>query len=115
MNENYFVLEYDGNCIDDIVIIDNDTGSIKFKETMSMSYEEIKSYERLDEFLDCLMDANEAYFGTDEKHVILNLVNHEDTLIWGILCGVDPDDKELIRYCFIDWGKDGKTYKYEKN
>ena len=115
MNENYFVLEYDGGCIEDIVLIDSVTKNIKFEEIMSMSYEEIKSYEKIDELLGCLMEANEAYFGTDERQVILNLVNHEDTLIWGILCGLDPDDKELVRYCFIDWGKDGKIYKYKKD
>lgn len=114
MNNNYFVIEQNNNYVDGAILIDND-GNILHEEVMSMSYDEIKNYDKFDDFLDCIIDASESHFGTNNEHTILNLVDSENTLIWGILFGIDPDDPESIRYCFVDWGKDGQIYKYQKN
>lgn len=111
--ENYFVIEQNDNYLEGVVLLDKDE-NILHEEIMHMSYEEIKKYDKLEDFLWEAYFASESYFGTKGEATIINLVNSKDTLVWGILFGPDPDDEEALRYCFIDWGEDGKVYKYQK-
>lgn len=113
MNESYFVIEQNDKYLEDVVLLDADQ-NILHEEIMNMSYEEMKEYDRLEDFLWEAYWASEDYFDTKGEATIISLVDSYDTLVWGILFGPDPDDEELLRYCFIDCGKDGKIYKYQK-
>lgn len=114
MSTNYFAIEREGKCADHIVITDED-GNIAFGDLMDMSYEEMKSYNNIDEFVVGVMDAANAHFGsgTDEQ-TLVTLVNANDLFIWSVLVGPGNNAEEL-RYAFVDWLKDGKNYRYEKD
>ena len=111
--KNYFVIEQNDKHVDGVVLLDAE-GEILYEDLMHMSYEEMKTYNKLEDFLFASQEASDSYFNTDGENTIVNLVNEEDTLVWGILFGPDPDNEEYLRYCFIDWGIDGKIYKYKK-
>ena len=104
---NYFVIEQDNYYVDNVVLLYTE-GNVLYEELMDMSYEEMKAYDRLEDFL---FSAHEVL---NEKDTLISLVNEEDTLVWGILFGSDSENKEYLRYVFIDWGIDGKVYKYQK-
>jgi hypothetical protein len=110
---NYFVIEQNDKYLEGVVLLDKDQ-NVLYEDLMSMTYEEMKTYDKLEEFLFVSKEASDSHFGTNGENTIVNLVNEEDTLVWGILFGPDPDNEEYLRYCFIDWGEDGKVYKYQK-
>ena len=112
MNKNYFAIERNGKCINGAVIRREDN-LIAFESVMNMSYDEIKSYDGIEDFVVCLMDASNKAFGNSDEHTIVTLVGEDDVFIWSIIVGPDGDDQ--MRYAFVDWKKDGKKYRYEKN
>lgn len=111
--ENYFVIEQNDNYLEGVVLLDSDQ-NVLHEEIMNMSYEEMKEYDKLEDFLWEAYFASESSFETKGENTVISLVDSEDTLVWGILFGPDPDDEEALRYCFINWGEDGKIYKYQK-
>ena len=76
---------------------------------MNMSYEEMKTYPDIEKFVVAAMDATSDLGGTQ---LIINLVDPDDVFIWGIIIGIYDDDYNFV---FVDWHKDGKNYRYEKN
>ena len=112
MTNNYFAIERMNRCIDHIFIKRED-GTMAFEEVMNMSYEEIKIYKDIDAFVTVFMDATNEYFNESDEHTIVTLVDGDDVFIWSILIGPGVDNDELT-YAFIDWKKDGKSYRYEK-
>lgn len=114
MTQNYFSVERAGQCVDHVCIQLND-GTVAFEDVMNMSYDEIKNYSNIDEFVAVVMDvANEHFGSADDEHTIITLVGEDDVFVWGILIGPGDADDE-IRYAFVDWTKDGKSYRYEKD
>lgn len=112
MNNTYFSVERNGKCVDH-VLIKREDGSIAFEDVMSMSYEEVKTYEHIDEFVTCIMDATNKHFDSNDDQTIVTLVGEDDIFIWGVLIG-PGDSADELRYAFVDWSKDGKSYRYEK-
>ena len=106
MNKNYFAIERNGKCLEDIVIKFDD--SVAFEDLMNMSYEEMKSYDDIEKFVAAVMDATSDLGG---EQLVVNLVGPDDVFIWGIIIGIYGDD---YNYVFVDWHKDGKNYRYEK-
>ena len=113
MAKNYFSIERNGNCIDQTLLIRAD-GKVAFEDVMNMSYDEIKAYNNIDEFVEAVMEAANTYFKEGDVQTLITLVGEDDVFIWGILIGPGENSGEL-KYVFIDWGKDGKKYRYEKN
>lgn len=114
MTKNYFAIEREGQCADHVCIQNND-GAIVFEDVMNMSYDEIKSYEYIDEFVVGIMDAANKHFGdASDKDTIINLVGEDDLFVWGIIIGPGDGDDEF-KYAFVDWSKNGKKYRYEKD
>lgn len=114
MTQNYFAVERSGQCVDH-VNIKLDDGTVAFEDVMNMSYDEMKIYSKIDEFVTAVMDATNQHFGsTDDEQTIINLVGEDDVFNWGILIGPGDVNDEL-RYAFIDWHKDGKSYRYKKD
>lgn len=109
MSNNYLVIEREGKYADR-VSLRKDDGTPAFEDVKSMSYEEIKSYENAEEFVVAVMDATNDYFGESDEHTLVTLVGDDDVFIWGIVIG--PDDGDQIRYAFVDWKKDGRSYRY---
>ena len=114
MTHNYFAIERAGQCADH-VHIKFDDNTIAFEDIMDMSYDEIKSYYNIDEFVVATMDAANEYFGgAKDETTIINLIGDDDIFVWGILIG-PSDVQDDLRYSFVDWTKDGKSYRYEKD
>lgn len=107
MNSNYFALERNGKCLENIVFTIDD--NVEFEDLMNTSYEEMKAYPAIEQFVVAAMDATNAIGG---DQLIVNLIGPDDIFIWGIIVGIYDDD---YNYVFVDWHKDGKNYRYEKN
>lgn len=113
MTKNYFAVERHDKCIEHLFVHRED-GTIAFEDLMEMSYDEMKSYECIDVFIAAIMDATNRYFDESDAQTSVTLVGEDGVFIWGLLIG-PGDEKDEFKYCFIDWLKDGKKYRYEKN
>lgn len=111
MTQNYFAIERKDKSLDHVYLRLID-GNIAFEDIMSMSYEEMKAYDKIDEFVTAVMDSANVYFKSVDEPTIINLIGPDNIFIWGILIGPGDQNDEL-KYAFIDWHKDGKKYKYE--
>lgn len=113
MTKNYFAIEREGKHADHIFIKRN--GELVFTDTINMSYDEIKVYERIDELVVAIMDAANEYFeGTNDTDTVFTLLGEDDLFIWSIIIGPGDNDDEF-KYEFVDWRKDGKNYRYKKD
>jgi hypothetical protein len=112
MTENYFAIERDGKCIEQIILRD-ENGDIMFEDVMDMSYDElIENNENVQDFVVAAMDATNMYFDSyEDEPTVVTLIGPDDVFIWGII--MEPIDGD-IEYAFINWQKDGKFFKYEQ-
>ena len=106
MSKNYFSVERNGQCLDKIVFRLEE--EVMFKDLMDMSYEEMKSYPAIEEFVVAVVESTNDIGGTQ---VIVNLIGPDDVFIWGIIIGIYKDDYNFV---FVNWKKDGKKYRYQK-
>lgn len=113
MSANYFNIERGNKFFENVFLVDTNNNQT-FLDVMEMSYEEIKNYDDIDNFVHCVMEASNRAFETDDELTLINLVDKDEVFVWGILIGPDQNSDKL-RYAFIDWHKDGKNYRYEKN
>lgn len=110
---NYFVVERSGKTIDNFQII-NDDKEVLFENMFTMSFNDLKQYEHIDVFVVAVMDATNQLFDEGDEPTLITLVGDDDVFIWSILINGEGDG-ENIRYAFINWLKEGKKYRYEKN
>lgn len=110
MSNNIFVIERNGQYWEGVLL--DDQGSPVFAEFLDMNYDEMKSNEYLENFVVAVIDVTNYISESCDDQTIINLVDENMVLIWGILIG--PDEGEDIRYSLVDWKKDGKIYRYEK-
>ena len=113
MTKNYFAIERHEKCIEHI-LLRRDDGAIAFEDVINMSYDEIKAYEGIDVFIAAIMDATNEHFNESDDQTAVTLVDEDGVFIWGLLIG-PGDEKDEFKYCFIDWLKEGKRFRYEKN
>ena len=107
MSKNYFSVERNDQCLDMIIFKFED--DIAFEDLMDMSYDEMKIYPEIEEFVVAVMDSTKYLGGTQ---VIVNLIGPDNVFIWGIIIG---DYGEDYNFVFVDWQKDGKKYRYQKD
>ena len=110
MSKNYFAIERNGRCWDP-VMLQSRNGDSDFSSFMNMTYDEMKSSEDIEKFIVAAMEATNEISGTADDQTVVNLVGEDGVFIWGIIMG--PGENEDINYAFVDWKKDGKSYKYE--
>ena len=113
MSKKYFAIERDGKFIEE-VLLHREDGTVAFEDVMSMSYDELKGYEDIDVLIAAIMDATNEYFNENDDQTAVTLVDEDDCFVWGLLIG-PGDEEDEFKYCFIDWLKDGRKYRYEKN
>lgn len=109
---NYFSIERAGKCAAPVVIRNID--GVAFEDLMNMSYEEMKVYKDLELFVDCVMDVASEYFEESDEQTIITLIGKDDVFIWSILIG-PAEDVDKLQYALIDWKKDGRMHRYEKD
>lgn len=107
---NYFAIERNGECWAPAILADHN-GNPAFEEFLGMSYEEMKSSDKLEDFIVAAMDAANRKSDVKDDQTIVTLVGKDNIFIWGILMG--SGENEDIRYNLINWKKDGKSYRYE--
>lgn len=110
MAKNYFAIERENKCCDHICLVD-DNDNIVFQDLMGMSYEEMKSYADIDKFVVAAMDASNEAFDSCDEQTIITLVGEDGLFIWSVIIDADGDD---FRYSFVDWKKDGRSYRYSQ-
>ena len=108
MSKNYFAIERNEECKSPVVLADRN-GNVAFAEFLEMNYEEMKNSAMLEDFIVASMEAADRICGVDDDQTIVTLIGSDDVFIWSIIMGYENDD---IRYCLVDWKKDGYNYKY---
>ena len=109
MSKNYFAIERNGECKTPVILADRN-GNPVFEEFLDMSYEEMKTNAMLEDFIVAAMEAADIVCGIEDDQTIVTLVGSDDVFIWSIIMGYENDN---IRYCLLDWKKDGYSYRYE--
>ena len=109
MSKNYFAIERNEKCWSPVVLHSRN-GNSDFSDFMEMSYDEMKSSERLDDFVVAAMDATNEISGTSDDQTIVTLVGADGVFIWSVIMG--HGENEEIRYSLVDWKKDGHNYRY---
>lgn len=112
MSNNYFAIERHGACKAPVMLVTKN-GYTVFKDFLEMSYDEMKSSVHLLEFINASMDAANNVFAGEDDQTIITLVDKNGIFIWSIIMNSCGDNDEDLRYCFVDWKKDGKSYRYE--
>lgn len=107
---NYFAIERNGECYSPVLLADSD-GKPAFAEFLEMSYEEMKSSEKLEDFVIAAMEAAESKGDSEEEYsdVAVTLIGEDGFFIWGIIMSAEGDN---ITYKVVDWKADGKHFKY---
>ena len=111
MTNNYFSIERAGKCYENVAFVHND-GNMAFEELMNMSYDEMKTYDDLEAFVACAMDASNELFGTSDDQTAVTLIGEDGVFVWGVMIGAGEKDDDF-KYVLVDWKKDGKSYRYE--
>lgn len=112
MTSNYFSIEREGLCIDR-VHIQQDDGTLAFEGVMNMSYDELRAYDGIDVFVAAVMDTTNEICDGDDEDTVITLIGNDDVFIWSMLIGAG-ESKDELKYSLIDWTKDGKKHRYEK-
>ena len=107
---NYFAIERNERCWEDIVIKDQN-GNVIFDDYINLTYDEMKSREDLDEFVISVMEATNAVDNSYDEQTAVTLIREDGVFIWGIFIGKGDKDGDL-NYVLMDWQKDGKKYRY---
>lgn len=107
---NYFAIERDNQCWTNVILADSN-GNAVFDDFLNMSYDEMKSSERLNDFVVASMDAANTKTTNEDYQTIVTLVGEDNVFIWSIIMG--PGENDMIRYALVDWKKDGYSYRYE--
>ena len=113
MTSKYFSIERNDQCYMPVRLAD-ENGNIAFEDLMEMSYEDMKSYERIEEFVVYSMDAANELDRSDDMETTITLIGEDGVFIWGIIIGPGEDDDSL-NYVFVDWKKDGMLYRYAED
>jgi len=108
MSKNYFAIERNEQCWTPVILADRN-GNPAFEEFFDMSYDEMKNSALLEDFVVAAMEAADIVCGVEDDQTIMTLVGSDDVFIWSIIMGYENDD---IRYCLVDWKKDGHSYRY---
>lgn len=108
MSQNYFAIERNEKSWVPVILADH-SGDPAFAEFLDMSYDEMKSSALLEDFVVASMEAADRICGVEDDQTIVTLVGSDDVFIWSVIMGYENDD---IRYCLVDWKKDGRQYKY---
>lgn len=109
MSKNYFAIERNGHCWTPVILADRN-GNPAFEEFLNMNYDEMKSSTELEDCVVAAMEAADRVCGVDDDQTIMTLVGSDDIFIWSIIMGYENDN---IRYCLVDWKKDGRSFRYE--
>ena len=95
MTQNYFSIERADECADH-VCIEREDGAVMFEDIMNMSYDEMVSYPKIDEFVVCVMDAANEHFGNKrDDQTLITLVGEDGIFVWSVLIGPDGSDGAL--------------------
>jgi hypothetical protein len=108
MSKNYFSIERNGESWMPVILADSN-GDPAFTEFLDMNYDGMKSSALLEDFVVASMEAADRICGVDDDQTVVTLVGNDGVFIWGIIMGYENDD---IRYCLVDWKKDGHSYRY---
>ena len=113
MTSKYFSIERNDNCYMPVHLVD-ENGNIAFEDLMEMSYEDMKSYDRLEEFVVYSMDAANSIDLSNDVETTITLIGEDGAFIWGLIIG-PGEDIDSVNYVFIDWKKDGMRYRYAED
>ena len=105
---NYFAIERNEKSWMPVILADRN-GDPVFEEFLDMSYDEMKVSALLEDFVVATMEAADRVCGIEDDQTIVTLVGDDDIFIWSVIMGYQNDD---IRYCLVDWKKDGRSYRY---
>ena len=112
MSKNYFAIERNGQCWSPVIMVDR-YRKPAFEEFLDMNYEEMKTSDKLGDFIMASMNAADNKYETVDEQTAITLIGEDGVFIWGIIMGPDPEHEHDVKYVLVDWKKDGKNYRYE--
>lgn len=113
---NHFTIERNGRCWEgnDKIVNKVNMVSSRIEELRNATYDEMKSKHWIEGFILAVMETADELSGTKGDQTIVTLVDENDVFIWSIII-VATENYETnfeVNYSFVDWKKDGKSYRY---
>lgn len=113
---NHFTIERNGRCweSDDKIVNKVNMVSSRIEELRNATYDEMKSKHWIEGFILAVMETADELSGTNGDQTIVTLVDENDVFIWSIIIAATKDYETNfeVNYSFVDWKKDGKSYRY---
>lgn len=110
MTNNRFCIERKSGVIENVFLL-NDKQEILFEDLMNMDFQQMTECADIEDFVICAMDAVNEAMGVMDDETCVTLVDSDGVFIWSVVIGPGENEGD-IRYNFVDWRKDGKTFKY---
>ena len=107
---NTFSIEHGNGFVKDVCFADF-TGNISHEEISALTFEELSNYDKIDYFIEGILEACDRFFGESNKEIIVTLVGEDGYFIWGVI--LNPAEYS-ISYQLIDWTKDDQLFRYEE-
>jgi hypothetical protein len=114
---NHFTIERNGRCWESAEkIVNNRVNMVssRIDELKNATYEEMKSKHWIEGFIMAVMETADELSGTKGDQTIVTLLDENGVFIWSIIISA-ADNYEIdfeVNYAFVDWKKDGKSYRY---
>ena len=114
---NHFTIERNGQCWESVDnIVNNRVNMVQSRidELKVATYDEMKSKHWIEGFIMAIMEAADKLSGTEGNQTIVTLMDENDIFIWSIIISATENyTKDFeVNYSFVDWKKDGKSYRY---
>lgn len=113
----HFTIERNGRCWESTDKLTNRVNMIqpRIDELKNSTYDEMKSKHWIEGFICAIMEEADELSGTIGDQTIVTLVDENDLFVWSIIITGTENYKTNyeVNYAFVDWKKDGKSYRYE--
>ena len=100
---SYFIVERNEKSID-IGLSD------ELQYFYSLTYDDLRKTD-CSSFVNAIMECADIALSGEYTQTLVTLIGDDDVFIWSII--MDYTEDNTIKYVFVDWKKDGKSYRYE--
>lgn len=107
---NTFSIEHGNGFVQGVCFVDFN-GNISHEEISALTFEELSNYDKIDYFIEGILEASNQFFGESDEEIYVTLVREDGYFIWGVILNPDGDS---ITYQLIDWTKDDQLFRYEE-
>ena len=107
---NTFSIEHGNGFVEGVCFVDFN-GNISHEEISELTFEELSNYDKIDYFIEGILEASDQFFGESNEEICVTLVGEDGYFIWGICLTIEENS---ISYQLIDWTKDEQLFRYKE-